>query len=293
MAESSRKQRRISPTRRRLRQELWNIATYIVIFVFFLPTLWIILTSMRPEVEVNARPPVLLPRALVFDSFAYLFKVGHAEKTIPFYEYFYNSLVISAASTVLALTVGTLAGYAFARFHFQGSNLVFVGMMLARAIPGIAISLPFFILFARLGLLDKITGLVVAYAAMNTPFTTWLMQGFFKDVPKELDEAAQIDGCSRWQSFIRIDLPLALPGLAASGIFAFLSAWGEFQIASVLTRTPASKTFPVGLYDFTQQFTVDWRGMCAMSVVMLVPAVIFVLLTQRQLIRGLTFGAFK
>ncbi|MEN3203216.1 MAG: carbohydrate ABC transporter permease, partial [Atribacterota bacterium] len=108
-----------------------------------------------------------------------------------------------------------------------------------------------------------------------------------------LDEAAQIDGCSRWQAFLKIDIPLALPGLAASGIFVFLTSWNEFQIASVLTRTPASKTFPVGLYDFTEQFVMDWRGMCAMSVVMLIPAVVFVLLTQRQLIRGLTFGAFK
>ncbi|MCD6156100.1 MAG: carbohydrate ABC transporter permease, partial [Candidatus Atribacteria bacterium] len=174
-----------------------------------------------------------------------------------------------------------------------GSNATFVGMMLARSIPGIAVSLPLFILFARTGLLDKRMGLALAYVAMNIPFTTWLMQGFFKDIPVDLDEAAQIDGCSRWQSFIKIDLPLALPGLAASGIFAFLSSWNEFQIASVLTRTPASKTFPVGLYDFTQQFTVDWRGMCAMSVVMLIPAVVFVILTQRQLVRGLTFGAFK
>lgn len=117
--------------------------------------------------------------------------------------------------------------------------------------------------------------------------------GIFKDIPSTLDEAAQIDGCSRWQAFLRIDLPLALPGLAASGIFAFLTSWNEFQIASVITRTPLSKTFPVGLYDFTQEFTIDWRGMCAMSVIMLIPAIFFVLLTQKQLIKGLTFGAVK
>jgi len=269
------------------------VVVYIIVFIFFLPVLWIIMTSMRPEVEVNARPPVFLPRKIDFQSFVYLFSPGYAEKSIPFYDYLWNSLFASLVSTACALTIGTLAGYSFARFRFQGANTVFVGMMLARSIPGIAVSLPLFILFARLNLLDRRTGLALAYAAMNVPFTTWLMQGFFKDIPKELDEAAQIDGCSRWQSFARIDLPLALPGLAASGIFAFLTSWNEFQISSVLTRTPASKTFPVGLYDFTQQFTVDWRGMCAMSVVMLVPAIVFVLLTQKQLVRGLTFGAFK
>ncbi|BER92317.1 carbohydrate ABC transporter permease [Atrimonas thermophila] len=285
--------RRISARRRHLRQWFHDIITYIVIIIFFLPVLWIVLTSMRPEVEVNARPPVLIPQKLVFDSFVHLFGAGYAEKSVPFYDYLSNSLFASLVSTAMALIIGTFAGYSFARFRFRGSSVTFVGLMLARSIPGIAVSLPLFILFARMGLLDKKMGLALAYVAMNVPFTTWLMQGFFKDIPPDLDEAAQIDGCSRWQSFTKIDLPLALPGLAASGIFAFLTSWNEFQIASVITRTPASKTFPVGLYDFTQQFTVDWRGMCAMSVVMLVPAIVFVILTQRQLVRGLTFGAFK
>ncbi len=284
---------RISRRRRKIKQELYNILVYILVLIFFLPVIWIILTSMRPEIEVNARPPVWLPRSLTYDSFAALFGTGHTEKSVPFYDYLRNSLYASLLSTVLALTVGTLAGYSFSRFRFRGANSAFIGMMLARSIPGISISLPLFIIFARMGLLDKKIGLALVYTAMNVPFTTWLMQGFFKDIPETLDEAAQIDGCSRWQAFVKIDLPLTLPGLAASGIFAFLTAWNEFQIASVITRTPASKTFPVGLYDFTQEFTIDWRGMCAMSVVMLIPAVVFVLLTQKQLIRGLTFGAFK
>ncbi len=284
---------RISKRKRKIKQELHNILVYILVLIFFLPVIWIVLTSMRPEIEVNTRPPVWLPRSLTFDSFSALFGTGHTEKSVPFYDYLRNSLYASLLSTALALIIGTLAGYSFSRFRFRGSNTVFIGMMLARSIPGISISLPLFIVFARMGLLDKKAGLALVYTAMNIPFTTWLMQGFFKDIPETLDEAAQIDGCSRWQAFVKIDLPLTLPGLAASGIFAFLTAWNEFQIASVITRTPASKTFPVGLYDFTQEFTIDWRGMCAMSVVMLIPAVVFVLLTQRQLIRGLTFGAFK
>lgn len=277
--------------KKKLKREVLNVSVFVLVFVFFLPVIWIILTSMRPEIEVNARPPVWVPQHITFDSFAKLFGGRHAEKSVPFYDYFRNPLLVSAMSTAFTLVFGTLAGYSFSRF--QMGNTVFLGMMLARSIPGIAISLPLFLIFARLGLVDKRTGLIIVYTAMNVPFTTWLMQGFFKDIPETLDEAAQIDGCSRWQAFLKIDIPLALPGLAASGIFVFLNSWNEFQIASVLTRTPASKTFPVGLYDFTEQFVMDWRGMCAMSVIMLVPAVVFVLLTQRQLIRGLTFGAFK
>lgn len=277
--------------RKRLKKEILNVSVFVFVFVFFLPVIWIILTSIRPEIEVNARPPVWIPQRITFDSFAKLFGGRHAEKSVPFYDYFRNSLLVSAMSTALTLVFGTLAGYSFSRFRM--SNAVFLGMMLARSIPGIAISLPLFLIFARLGLVDKRAGLIIVYTAMNVPFATWLMQGFFKDIPETLDEAAQIDGCSRWQAFLKIDIPLALPGLAASGIFVFLTSWNGFQIASVLTRTPASKTFPVGLYDFTEQFVMDWRGMCAMSVVMLIPAVVFVLLTQRQLVRGLTFGAFK
>lgn len=285
--------RRVSARRRRFCQELYNLLVYVLVFIFFLPVIWIVMTSIRPEVEINARPPILVPSRVTLESFVSLFGSSYQEKAIPFYDYLRNSLYASLFSTVLALIIGTLAGYSFSRFRFRGANSAFIGMMLARAIPGVSISLPLFIIFAQMGLLNRITGLILIYTAMNIPFTIWLMQGFFKDIPETLDEAAQIDGCSRWQAFVKIDLPLTLPGLAASGIFAFLTAWNEFQIANVITRTPASKTFPVGLYDFTEQFVMDWRGMCAMSVVMLVPAVVFVLLTQRQLIRGLTFGAFK
>ena len=189
--------------------------------------------------------------------------------------------------------LGTLAGYTFSRFRFKGKNGIFLSMMLARAVPGIALSLPLFILFARLGLSDSILGMIIIYVALNIPFTTWLMDGFFRAIPEELDDAARIDGCSYWGAFLRVDLPLALPGAAASGIFAFLTSWNEFALASVITRTPASRTFPPGLFEFTGQFVSDWRGMCAMSVMMLIPAVIFVALVQRQLMEGLTSGATK
>jgi multiple sugar transport system permease protein len=135
--------------------------------------------------------------------------------------------------------------------------------------------------------------MIVAYVALNIPFTAWLMDGFFRAIPQELDEAARIDGCSAWTAFLRIDLPLALPGAAAAGIFAFLTSWNEFALANVITRTPTSRTFPPALFEFTGQFVSDWRGMTAMSVLMLVPAVIFVALVQRQLMEGLTSGATK
>jgi len=272
---------------------------YVILLIFFLPSFWIFLTSIRPNAEINARPPVWIPQEITLDSYKILlgmptppgaFGMG---TNIPFDAYARNSIVISLISTICALSLGTLAGYAFARFQFPYKNVTFLGMMLLRAVPGIALSLPLFVLFARLGLSDTVTGMIIVYTALNIPFTAWLMDGFFRAIPKELEDAARIDGCSHWGAFLRVELPLALPGVAASAIFAFLTAWNEFALSSIITRTPASRTFPPGLFEFTGQFVSDWRGMCAMSVMMLIPAILFVALVQRQLMEGLIAGATK
>lgn len=285
--------------RRRWTDTARDIVLYIIILIFFLPVLWIILTSIRPNVEINTRPPVWIPSYLDFDSYKILLGMPTPEGAfalgtqIPFGNYARNSTVVSLVSTLLSLILGGLAGYTFARFRFRAKNTIFLSMMLGRAVPGVALSLPLFILFARLGLSDKLLGLIAAYTALNIPFTAWLMDSFFRAIPEELSEAAIIDGCSRWGALLRVDLPLALPGVAASGIFAFLTCWNEFALASVITRTPASRTFPPGLYEFTGSFVTDWRGMTAMSVMMLIPSVIFVALVQRQLVEGLASGAMK
>jgi multiple sugar transport system permease protein len=285
--------------RRRWTDTVCDIVLYLIILIFFLPVLWIILTSIRPNVEINTRPPVWIPSRLDLDSYKILLGMPTPEGAfalgtqIPFGNYARNSTVVSLASTLLSLILGGLAGYTFARFRFRAKNTIFLSMMLGRAVPGVALSLPLFILFARLGLSDKLIGLIAAYTALNIPFTAWLMDSFFRAIPEELSEAAIIDGCSRWGALIRVDLPLALPGVAASGIFAFLTCWNEFALASVITRTPASRTFPPGLYEFTGSFVTDWRGMTAMSVMMLIPSVIFVALVQRQLVEGLASGAVK
>ncbi|PJF46778.1 MAG: carbohydrate ABC transporter permease [Chloroflexi bacterium] len=287
-------------SRRRWSSALLDVLVWLILVIMLVPALWLVFTSVRNPVEVNAKPPVWIPRELTLDGFKPLF--GQATEmtgVIPFDRYFLNSTVVALVSTVIAVALGTMAGYVFARYRFRGKNIVFLGIMLSRAVPGIALSLPLFLLFARISqagplkLIDTQLGLIIVYVAVNVPFTVWLMDGFFREIPAELSEAAQLDGCSEWQTFTLINLPLALPGLAASAIFAFLAAWNEFQIASVLTRTVNSKTAPVGLFDFTGQFTIDWRGMAAMATVMMIPAIAFVFVVQRNLVRGLTFGAVK
>lgn len=276
-----------------------NILLAIILIIFFLPVFWVILTSVRHRVEINAHPPVWIPTGFTLDSYKILLGMPTPEGAfgmggeIPFLDYARNSIVISLVSTLFSLLFGTLAGYVFSRFRFKAKNGIFLGMMLARAVPGIALSLPLFVLFARLRLSDTVLGMIIIYVALNVPFTAWLMDGFFRTIPQELDDAARIDGCSQWTAFLRVDLPLASPGAAAAGIFAFLTAWNEFALASIITRTPKSRTFPPALFEFTGQFVSDWRGMTAMSVMMLIPAVIFVAIIQRQLMEGLTSGATK
>lgn len=279
---------------RRRNQLILNVAAWVILAALALPGFWIILTAFRTNNEINASPPVWIPQQLTLEAFANMFGLNpELQQRVPVETYMINSLVVSLLSTAVAVAAGTLAGYAFARFQFRLHTAAFLAIMLSRTVPGVALSLPLFILFNQLKLTNNLYGLAFVYVAINIPFTVWLMDGFFRQIPPDLTEAAYIDGCGYWAAFRRVDLPLALPGLATAGIFAFLAAWNEFQIVSVLARNAAAKTFPPGLFDFTEQFTVDWRGMCAMSVLMMIPAIVFVLLTQRNLVRGLTFGAVK
>ena len=275
-------------------QLLLNVLAWFVLILLALPAIWIILTAFRPAAEVNASPPIWIPREITFDAFATMFGLNpEVRQRVQVEAYLTNSLIAALSSTFFALVAGTLAGYAFARFKFRFHTATFLAIMFSRSVPGVALSLPLFLLFTRMGLVNNTLALGFVYVAVNIPFTVWLMDGFFRQIPPDLTEAAYIDGCTYWTAFWRVNLPLALPGLATAAIFAFLAAWNEFQLASILTRSNEARTFPPGLFAFTEQFTVDWRGMCAMSVIMMVPAIVFVILVQRQLVRGLTFGAVK
>ncbi|MGE0281744.1 MAG: carbohydrate ABC transporter permease [Rhizobiaceae bacterium] len=268
------------------------IGLFLAMLIICLPGIWIILTSLRPPVEIMSKPPVWFPQELNLDAYVAMFS-GVGQGGVPVGQYFRNSLIISVTSTVIAIVIGMAGGYAFARFRFRGKSGWFLGLMLTRTVPGIALSLPLFFVYARLGIIDTHFGLILAYVALNIPFTIWLIDGFFRQVPKDLAEAAQIDGCTRWQAFWQVEFPLAGPGIASAAIFSFLTCWNEFALASQLTRSVNSKTLPVGLLDYTAEFTIDWRGMCALAVIMVIPALTLTFIVQKHLVGGLTSGAVK
>jgi multiple sugar transport system permease protein len=271
---------------------LW-IATFLLMVIMCVPGLWVVLSAFRPNREILAKPPIWVPEDLSLVNFAKIFGFGTEQVGIPVGSYFTNSLIIALTSTVIALIVGVAGGYAFARYRFRFKGGIFLGLMLFRAVPGIALSLPVFMMWSRLGLVDTKMGLIIVYVSLNVPFTIWLIDGFFRQIPLSLSEAAQVDGCTRWQAFWKIEFPLARSGIAAAGVFAFLTSWNEFALASQLTRSTSSRTLPVGLLDFTAQFTIDWAGICAMAVIIIIPALILTFLVQKHLIAGLTFGGVK
>lgn len=280
----------------RIRARLLKLAHLFTLFIAMsmicVPGLWVVLNSFRPTVEIMAKPPVWIPGDLNLDNYRAMFG-GIGQGGVPVLQYFTNSLIIAGTSTAIAILIGMAGGYAFARFQFKGKAPIFIGLMITRAVPGVALSLPLFIVMAKTGLIDTHVGLILVYVALNVPFTIWLIDGFFRQVPIDLAEAAEIDGCTRWQAFWKVEFPVARAGVASAGIFAFLTSWNEYALASQLTRSTFSKTMPVGLRDFTSEFTINWGGMCALAVLMIIPALILTFLVQKHLIAGLTFGGVK
>lgn len=273
---------------------LIRLGVFVAMLILCVPGLWVVVTAFRPNIEVLARPTIWIPQNPTLENFLKIFgMLPQQQEGLPVAQYFINSLVISITSTVVAILIGMMGGYAFARYRFGGKATLFLAFMLSRSVPGVALSLPLFIVWSRIGLIDTPLGLIIVYLAINIPFTIWLTDGFFRQIPVDLNEAAQIDGCTRWQAFWKVEFPLARSGLASAAIFAFLTSWNEYALASQLSRTVASKTMPVGLMDFTAQFTVDWTGMSAMAVLIIIPALILTFIVQKHLIAGLTFGGVK
>ena len=212
-----------------------------------LPAIWIIVTAFRPNLEVNASPPVWIPREITLEAFESLFGLNpETASGVPVMSYLTNSVSVAFLAMALSVPIGTAAGYAFSRFDFVGSRVLLLVLLLTRAVPGVALSLPLFLLMRNLGLVDTVHGLAFVYMALNIPFTAWLMDGFFRRIPRELDDAAYVDGASHWQTFWKIDLPLALPGLGAASVFAFLAAWNEYQIACDPDQDPGIQDVPGG-----------------------------------------------
>jgi multiple sugar transport system permease protein len=262
----------------------YGVVAVVVVFFGF-PILWTVLTSIKPIDLIPRVPPVW-----IFEPTLEHFRTIFEEKGLA--SSLANSFIVATVSTALALLVGVPAAYAFARFEFRGKESLAFYFLSARMTPPIAVIVPFFLISRDLHLLDTQLVLIIAYMTFNFAFVIWLLRGFFAEIPPDLDEAAMVDGSTRFGAFVRVVLPLALPGVVAAGIISFIFSWNEFLFALVLTSMEA-KTLPVAAAGFVTDRLVLWGNLCATAVVIFVPIMIFAVLTRRHLIRGMTLGAIR
>lgn len=261
------------------------ILLYIVFALF--PLFWLLKVSVTPNDLLYSEGVRLWPSHATLDHYRYVIENS------AFPTFFKNSVIV-AGSTAFAVTIlSSLSGYALSRFRFRGKYWIIALMLITQMFPLVMLVAPIFKMLAPLGLTNSLTGLVIVYTAFNVPFATFLMQSFFDGIPKDLEEAAMIDGASRFMAFRQIILPLTLPGIAATLGFVFTAAWSELLFALMLISGNDSATFPVGLLTFVSKFSVDFGQMMAAGVLALIPACLFFLLIQRYLVQGLTAGAVK
>lgn len=263
-----------------------NLAGSAVIVVLFLaPFVWMVLMSFKTRLQTFAIPPVVFFKPTL-ENYRDLFARG------VFGHYFVNSLLTVLASVALALVIAAPAAYGLARFNFRRKKDVAFWILSIRMAPAIAVVIPYFLIGSLLGILDTRLVLVISYLSFNIPFAVWMLRGFIEEIPVEVDEAAMIDGCSRFGAFVRLILPLTANGLAATSILCIIQSWNEFTFALFLTTTNA-RTLPTIVTQFLTFQGVVWGEMAAAATITTIPVVAFALLVRKHLITGLTFGATK
>ncbi|MGO9930924.1 MAG: carbohydrate ABC transporter permease [Steroidobacteraceae bacterium] len=257
-----------------------------VIFALF-PLFWLLKVSVTPNDLLYGEGVRPWPSRSTADHYASV--IAHSQFPL----FFRNSVIVATTTAVCSTLLAAAAGYAFSRFQFRGKYWIVGLMLVTQMFPLVMIIAPIFSLLKPLGLTNSLTGLVIVYTAFNLPFASFLMQSFFDAIPKDLEEAAMLDGATRFAAFRRIIVPLTLPGLAATVGFVFTAAWSELLFALMLNSSSAASTFPVGLLAFVSKFSVDFGQMMAAGVLALLPVCIFFVFIQRYLVQGLTAGAVK
>ncbi|MDM9625265.1 carbohydrate ABC transporter permease [Rhizobium sp. S152] len=253
--------------------------------VNLIPVIWALLISLKQPVDAFAVPPSLIFEPTLEFHYEIWFERG-------LLGYLVNSLIISAGTVVVSVTCGTLAAYGLTRIRAGRVQAILIGLMAVRMIPHLLLAIPFFVLARYFGLIDTHFVMILALVAINQPFTIWLMKGFFDDVPKELYEAATVDGCSIWQAFYKVALPVVRPGIWVAALFSFLLSYNEFLLALVLTG-PNSKTLPVAISEYGAEDITYWSLSAAGSIGIILPVLLFMGVLQRQLVRGFAAGAVK
>lgn len=265
------------------------LVAIICIFAVF-PFVWILSTSFKPPQEIYD-DPTLIPKAPTLEGYEKV--LFGTSRNFNFIQWAVNSIVISIATTVFSLLIATLGGYGISRYHFKGRTVLSYFILMTQVLPGSLLIIPLYVIMNSLELIDTLISLVLAYTTFSIPFCTWMMKGYFDTIPQSLDEAAMVDGCGPFKTYIKVVLPLTLPGLVATGVFAFIAAWNEYLFASIFVQKYGNWTLPRGIASFVGQYTTNWAAVMAGAALITVPVVILFLLVQKHLASGMTAGAVK
>ncbi len=280
------------PRRRRRRRLPVGLAVrYLVLLgtiaLTIFPLAWLVITSLRNSADIFAVPVRVLPESVTYDQYISVFsQYGLAD-------YLWNTVAVSVATVFLVILIGVPCAYAMARFRLPGAKIVISVLLIMRMIPVVALAIPLFAVFASIGLLDTLTALVLTHTASKLPVAIWLLMGFIQDLPKEIEESAQIDGAGTVRTIVQIVSPLIAPGIGAAAVITFLFTWNDLLIALTLSSSEAAQTLPVGLTNFVSQFGIDWGAMSAAGVLMVIPTLVFVWFAQGLLVKGLVSGAVR
>ncbi len=265
----------------------WFIGTALIFIIMFFPIFWMISVSLRTNQEVFMFPPKMLPAAPQIGPYLAVLKDPVLLIGIR------NSFVVSLTTTFFSLTIALLASYGISRYQFPGKKTLMFYILATQMIPIILITLPLYQFFLTLGLFDTIWGLMIAYISLSLPFCTLSLIGFMNSVPKSIDEAARIDGCSVFGAVVRIIVPIAKPGLVATGIFSFITAWNEYLFAGVLTISKQTRMLVVYIAGKVGEYDINWVELMAVTVIASMPLVLMYLFMQKSFMRGMTSGAIK
>lgn len=273
------------------RKVLWIAAVYAMLavvnlFVLF-PFYSMLVTSFKDQASAITLPIQWWPKTPTFQAYVTMWAAR------PYGRYFLNSLIVASMTTLVSIGLAALAGYGFSRYRFRGATTLLMAMVGTQMIPGILLLITYFKVVSMVELYNSLTALVIAYTSFVLPFSAWIMKGYFDTIPMELDEAAMIDGCSPLTTFVRVALPVAVPGITATSIYAFLLAWNEFMFAYVLTDSNSKYTISVGIAHLFGEYSVAWNELMAAGMVAAVPPIVLYMFTSRYLVSGLTAGALK
>ncbi len=284
-ASAARRPSTSGPLGRTIRSAAFYLLVLIILLPFLFVFYWMILNSFKTQLDAMAYPPKFFDFTPTLDNYAALF----ADPSNPFVQFTINSLVIAIGSTLLGLILGLPAAYSIARFKQHQLGVV---ILTARIMPGISFLVPLYIVFSRMQMIDTYQSLILSHLIVTLPIITWLMVGFFEDLPVELEEAARVDGSSALGTFLRISLPLTKPGIAVSAILSFIFSWNNFMFSLVLTSTN-TKTLPVAVFNFMGYSNINYGAISAAAAVITLPVIVLALTVQRHIVQGLTIGGVK